>query len=100
MWPCLARDRLAQTSLDLGADVDLAAQQVFQVSVEGPKIEQAPTALDVDEEVDVAPLAGFAAGNRSKDADVEAPWRAAMSRISPRRARSCSSEGAFVSVFA
>lgn len=57
----------------LGDHVDIALQQLLQVHEEAAEVEQAPPRLEIDEEVDVARVGCFTAGDRADDAHVRGP---------------------------
>jgi hypothetical protein len=54
----------------LGQNIDLSLKEFFEVLTERNEIEQGPTGLHLDQQVDVAIGTILPAGDRSKDADV------------------------------
>jgi hypothetical protein len=57
----------------LCGDMDVATQKVSEVHEEAAKVHQAATGLEIDEEVDVAVVAGIARGDRAEDAHTRCP---------------------------
>ncbi len=51
-------------------EVNFAAQKLLQIQPETDDIQQAASRLDVDEEIDITVLLGFATSNRAKYAHV------------------------------
>jgi hypothetical protein len=47
--------------------MDLAAEQILQILLDGPEIEESSAWLEVDEEIEVALLARGFPGNRAED---------------------------------
>lgn len=60
-------------SSPLGHHINRAPEQLLEFHHESAEIEKAAAGLQIDEEVNVAVGASFAAGDRAKDADVPRP---------------------------
>lgn len=51
-------DSLAQSGCCIGANLDWEANEILDIQVEGCEIEEAPSGLNINEEVDVTVVVG------------------------------------------
>ena len=69
----------------LGQNIDPSLKELFGVLTVRNEIEQGPTGLHLDQQVDIAIGTILPAGDRSKDADIARAVRALPSRLSSGR---------------